>query len=89
MGHGRRVSVSARQDQAAAQAGQRIQAAAQGLRPGQRSQALSDGLVNGGDAKEHPLIAHLVVADDMEAICSDKFPYAMQVAQPEFIRLRG
>jgi phosphoglycerate dehydrogenase-like enzyme len=30
-----------------------------------------------------------VVADDIEAICSDRIPYAMQQAQPEFIRLRG
>ena len=30
-----------------------------------------------------------IVADDMEAICRGMVPYAMQVAQPEFIRLRG
>ena len=30
-----------------------------------------------------------IVADDIEAICSDRVPQAMQVAQPEFIRLRG
>ncbi len=30
-----------------------------------------------------------VVADDIEAICRGLAPYAMQVAQPEFIRLRG
>jgi len=30
-----------------------------------------------------------VVADDIEAICSGRVPQAMQVAQPEFIRLRG
>lgn len=30
-----------------------------------------------------------IVADDIEAICSDRIPYAMQIAQPEFIRLRG
>jgi len=30
-----------------------------------------------------------LVADDIEAICSGKVPFAMQVAQPEFIRLRG
>lgn len=30
-----------------------------------------------------------VVADDLEAICQGLVPYAMQVAQPEFIRLRG
>ena len=33
-------------------------------------------------------IGHLV-ADDIEAICSGRVPYAMQVAQPEYIRLRG
>jgi phosphoglycerate dehydrogenase-like enzyme len=30
-----------------------------------------------------------LVADDIEAICSGRVPYAMQVAQPEYIRLRG
>jgi phosphoglycerate dehydrogenase-like enzyme len=30
-----------------------------------------------------------IVADDVEAICSDRVPQAMQLAQPEFIRLRG
>jgi phosphoglycerate dehydrogenase-like enzyme len=30
-----------------------------------------------------------VVADDMEAICNGLIPQAMQIAQPEFIRLRG
>ena len=30
-----------------------------------------------------------IVADDIEAICSDRIPQAMQQAQPEFIRLRG
>jgi phosphoglycerate dehydrogenase-like enzyme len=30
-----------------------------------------------------------IVADDVEAICQGKVPYSMQVAQPEFIRLRG
>jgi phosphoglycerate dehydrogenase-like enzyme len=30
-----------------------------------------------------------IVADDLEAICSDRVPQAMQQAQPEFIRLRG
>ncbi len=30
-----------------------------------------------------------VVADDIEAICSGRIPQAMQIAQPEFIRLRG
>ncbi len=30
-----------------------------------------------------------IVADDIEAICSDRIPQAMQIAQPEFIRLRG
>ena len=30
-----------------------------------------------------------LVADDIEAICSGRVPWAMQVAQPEFIRLRG
>ena len=30
-----------------------------------------------------------VVADDIEAICSGRMPYAMQQAQPEYIRLRG
>ncbi len=29
------------------------------------------------------------VADDIEAICSGRVPFAMQQAQPEFIRLRG
>jgi phosphoglycerate dehydrogenase-like enzyme len=29
------------------------------------------------------------VADDIEAICSERVPFAMQQAQPEFIRLRG
>lgn len=33
-------------------------------------------------------IGHLV-ANDVEAICRGLVPYAMQVAQPEFIRLRG
>jgi phosphoglycerate dehydrogenase-like enzyme len=30
-----------------------------------------------------------LVADDIEAICQGLVPYAMQLAQPEFIRLRG
>ena len=30
-----------------------------------------------------------IVADDIEAICSDRLPQAMQLAQPEYIRLRG
>ncbi len=30
-----------------------------------------------------------MVADDIEAICSDRVPMAMQVAQPEYIRSRG
>lgn len=30
-----------------------------------------------------------IVADDVEAICSDRIPQAMQQAQPEYIRLRG
>jgi phosphoglycerate dehydrogenase-like enzyme len=30
-----------------------------------------------------------IIADDIEAICSDRIPQAMQQAQPEFIRLRG
>jgi len=30
-----------------------------------------------------------LVADDVEAICAGLVPYAMQVAQPEFIRMRG
>ena len=30
-----------------------------------------------------------VVADDLEAICADLVPQAMQLAQPEFIKLRG
>lgn len=30
-----------------------------------------------------------IVADDIEAICSERVPFAMQQAQPEFIRLRG
>ena len=30
-----------------------------------------------------------IVADDIEAICSERIPFAMQLAQPEFIRLRG
>jgi phosphoglycerate dehydrogenase-like enzyme len=30
-----------------------------------------------------------IVADDIEAICSERIPQAMQLAQPEFIRLRG
>ncbi len=30
-----------------------------------------------------------LVADDLEAICQGKVPFAMQVAQPEFIRARG
>ncbi|HMN60835.1 MAG TPA: NAD(P)-dependent oxidoreductase [Anaerolinea sp.] len=30
-----------------------------------------------------------IVADDIEAICTGRVPYAMQIAQPEFIRLRG
>jgi phosphoglycerate dehydrogenase-like enzyme len=33
-------------------------------------------------------IGHLV-ANDLEALCSGKVPYAMQQAQPEYIRLRG
>ena len=33
-------------------------------------------------------IGHFV-ADDLEAICSGLVPQRMQVAQPEFIRLRG
>lgn len=30
-----------------------------------------------------------IVADDLEAICQGRVPFAMQVAQPEFIRARG
>ncbi|HEU5085889.1 MAG TPA: NAD(P)-dependent oxidoreductase, partial [Roseiflexaceae bacterium] len=30
-----------------------------------------------------------IVADDLEAICAGKVPMELQVAQPEFIRLRG
>jgi phosphoglycerate dehydrogenase-like enzyme len=30
-----------------------------------------------------------LVADDLEAICQGKVPFAMQVAQPEFVRARG
>jgi phosphoglycerate dehydrogenase-like enzyme len=30
-----------------------------------------------------------IIVDDIEAICSDRVPQAMQLAQPEFIRLRG
>ena len=30
-----------------------------------------------------------LVADDLEALCQGMVPYAMQVAQPEFIRARG
>lgn len=30
-----------------------------------------------------------IVADDIEAICSGRVPQAMQIAQPEFIQLRG
>jgi phosphoglycerate dehydrogenase-like enzyme len=30
-----------------------------------------------------------IVADDIEAICSNRIPQAMQLAQPEYIRLRG
>ena len=30
-----------------------------------------------------------IVADDMEAICRGLIPQEMQVAQPEFIRMRG
>ena len=30
-----------------------------------------------------------IVVDDIEAICSGRVPQAMQIAQPEFIRLRG
>jgi phosphoglycerate dehydrogenase-like enzyme len=30
-----------------------------------------------------------LVADDIEAICSGRVPFAMQQAQPEFIRMRG
>ena len=33
-------------------------------------------------------IGHLV-ANDVEAICRGMVPYDMQVAEPEFIRLRG
>jgi phosphoglycerate dehydrogenase-like enzyme len=44
-----------------------------------RAGAIGEGLLN---------IGHLV-ANDMEAICRGLMPYAMQVAQPEFIRLRG
>jgi phosphoglycerate dehydrogenase-like enzyme len=30
-----------------------------------------------------------IVADDIEAICSKRVPQSMQIAQPEFIRMRG
>jgi len=30
-----------------------------------------------------------IVADDIEAICSDRIPQSMQIAQPEFIHRRG
>jgi phosphoglycerate dehydrogenase-like enzyme len=44
-----------------------------------RAGAIGEGLQN---------VGHLV-ADDLEAICSNLVPQRMQLAQPEFIRLRG
>jgi phosphoglycerate dehydrogenase-like enzyme len=44
-----------------------------------RAGAIGEGLLNIGR----------LVADDMEALCAGLAPYAMQQAQPEFIRLRG
>jgi phosphoglycerate dehydrogenase-like enzyme len=44
-----------------------------------RAGAIGEGLLSIGR----------IVADDIEAICSGRVPFAMQVAQPEFIRLRG
>lgn len=44
-----------------------------------RAGAIGEGLRNVGR----------IVADDLEAICRGLIPQAMQVAQPEFIRLRG
>ncbi len=44
-----------------------------------RAGAINEGLQN---------VGHLV-ADDLEAICSNLVPQRMQLAQPEFIRLRG
>jgi len=42
-----------------------------------------------GANREALLTVGRMVADDIEAICSDRIPQAMQQAQPEFIRLRG
>jgi len=44
-----------------------------------RAGAIGEGLINIGR----------IVADDIEAICSGLIPQAMQLAQPEFIRMRG
>jgi phosphoglycerate dehydrogenase-like enzyme len=44
-----------------------------------RAGAISEGLHSVGR----------LVADDLEALCSGRVPQLMQVAQPEFVRLRG
>ena len=44
-----------------------------------RAGAIGEGLLNIGR----------IVADDIEAICNGLIPQAMQLAQPEFIRMRG
>lgn len=44
-----------------------------------RAGAISEGLHNVGR----------LVADDLEALCTGRAPHVMQVAQPEFVRLRG
>ena len=42
-----------------------------------------------GANQEALLTIGRIVADDIEALCSNRVPHAMQLAQPEYIRLRG
>jgi phosphoglycerate dehydrogenase-like enzyme len=56
-----------------------IRTAAHAVLSPHRAGSIPDALLNIGR----------IVADDIEAICSNRVPQAMQVAQPEFIRLRG
>jgi phosphoglycerate dehydrogenase-like enzyme len=56
-----------------------IRAARHAVLSSHRAGANQEGILNIGR----------IVADDIEAICSGRVPFAMQQAQPEFIRLRG
>jgi phosphoglycerate dehydrogenase-like enzyme len=56
-----------------------IRGASHAVLSSHRAGAISEGLHNVGR----------LVADDLEALCTGRVPQVMQVAQPEFVRLRG